>query len=320
MKQEHFERVGQERWREFEGLLRHLEARRNHSGSKELPARYRRICQDLALARDRQFSRHLIERLEDMALRGHQQLYRPRRISTQRALAFLHTEFPAVVRAEWRLVLLLSALFYGAGVGLAWGIQLFPELAYSFAEPAQLTVLEHMYDPQSDDYGVDPQAGMGAARFGFYIFNNISIAFRTFACGIAFGVGSLLIIGFNGIFLGVVFGHLIQKQLGEPLLTFVIAHGAFELTAIVLAGVAGMRLGLGLIAPGPHSRLQSLRNAAQRALPIVYGCAVMLVIAAGIEAYWSPLKLEPVLKYAVGGILWLLVAAYFCFAGRARAV
>ncbi len=43
MKQEHFERVGQERWREFEALLGHLEARRKHSGSKELPARYRRI-------------------------------------------------------------------------------------------------------------------------------------------------------------------------------------------------------------------------------------------------------------------------------------
>ena len=67
-----------------------------------------------------------------------------------------------------------------------------------------------------------------------------------------------------------------------------IAHSAFELTAMLLAGVAGMRLGLALVAPGARTRLAALRDAAQRSLPILAGAGLMLVVAAGIEAFWSP--------------------------------
>jgi uncharacterized membrane protein SpoIIM required for sporulation len=63
-----------------------------------------------------------------------------------------------------------------------------------------------------------------------------------------------------------------------------------------------------------------LRAATAEAIPLVAGLAGMLLIAAGIEAFWSPRTfLPPVAKYAVGGVLWLLLFLYFGFAGRERA-
>src|SRR5258706_13794580 len=87
--------------------------------------------------------------------------------------------------------------------------------------------------------------------FGFYVWNNVSIAFRTFASGLAFGVGTLASLAYNVLDLGLIAGHLIRKGAAQPFLGFVIAHGAFELTAMLLSGVAGMRPRPPPLAPGP---------------------------------------------------------------------
>ena len=153
--------------------------------------------------------------------------------------------------------------------------------------------------------------------FGYYINNNISIAFNTFASGLVFGIGSLFIIFFNGITIGAVAGHLTRIGYGEPFWSFVCGHGAFELTAITLAGAAGMRLGLALLSPGQRTRIGALRDAAQRALPVISGAGAMLVVAAGVEAFWSPIRLfAPETKYAVAAFLWIFVFAFLAIAGR----
>ena len=223
------------------------------------------------------------------------------------------------MRAEWRLLLFVSVLFYGTAGVLAAALQLQPELVYSFLDPATLAQIEAMYDPATERLGSAPDAASDVARFGYYIWNNISISFRTFAAGLLFGVGTLAIVGFNAVYLGLVFGHLTRVGFGEPLRSFVIAHGAFELTAILLCGVAGMKLGLSLLAPRNRSRLQALRDAARGALPLVYGSGWMLLLAAGIEAFWSGRPLPVTTKYAVGAAMWLLVSSYLLLSGRARA-
>ena len=318
MKQQSFEARGSERWRQFEALLAKLDAREREA-APGFPALYRRVCQDLALARDRQFSRQLVERLNRLALRGHEHLYQARGPTRRQLADFVAHGFPAAVRGEWRLFLFNSLLFYGAGLTLALLIVAQPELAYSFLDTQTLADLESMYDQTNGRVGVPRDASSDVAMFGFYIWNNISIAFRTFAAGLAFGLGTLLIVVFNSIFFGVIFGHLTQAGSLVPLSSFVIAHGSFELTAILLAGVAGMRLGLSLVAPGNRSRLQALRDAGRRALPIVYGAGGMLLIAAAIEAFWSPRMLPLEIKYGVGAAMWVLVFGYLLLAGRARA-
>ena len=112
-------------------------------------------------------------------------------------------------------------------------------------------------------------------------------------------------------------GHLTQIGFSETFWPFVVTHGAFELTAIVLAGAAGLRLGLSFIAPGRLSRVQAMRAAAKRATPIVYGFTLFLVIAAFIEAFWSSSAELGLVRVAIGLPLWAIVHLYLLLAGRA---
>ena len=82
------------------------------------------------------------------------------------------------------------------------------------------------------------------------IVNNIRVAFLCFAGGIALGVGSLLLLAFNGLSIGAVSGHFANTGLLGYLWTFVIGHGLLELFAIWVAGAAGFLLGKALFLPG----------------------------------------------------------------------
>jgi len=313
-----FEAQGRPRWNRLSALLDALEqgAPLGAPDVAELPALYRQVCNDLALARDRALSTALVAELNQLALRGHQLLYRARADEWPRVTHFLGTDFPRAVRREWRLLLLCHVLFYTLAVGIGAAAWRSPDVIYSFLDDANVRQMEDMYDPQAGA-GTKPRgAGEDAAMFGFYIWNNISIAFRTFASGLAFGVGTLASLVFNALYLGLIAGHLIRKGSTEPFFTYVIAHGAFELTAMLLSGVAGMRLGLAIVAPGARTRLAALRDAARQSLPIIAGAALMLVIAASVEAFWSPRLLPPAVKYGVGAGLWALVAAWLGLAGR----
>jgi uncharacterized membrane protein SpoIIM required for sporulation len=319
MKLAGFEAQGRPRWERLGALLDALEQgkpARDGAAVAELPALYRQVCNDLALARDRALSTALVAELNELALRGHQLLYRARADEWPRVSEFLTRDFPRAVRREWRLVLLCHVLFYSLAVGigaLAWRS---PDLIYSFVDDAGVRSMEEIYDPVEGSVTKARGADADAAMFGYYIWNNISIAFRTFASGLAFGVGTLASLVFNALYLGLIAGHLIRKGSTEPFFGYVIGHGAFELTAMLLSGVAGMRLGLAIVAPGAHTRLAALRAAARESLPIVAGAALMLVIAACIEAFWSPRLFPAGVKYGVGAGLWALVAGWLGLAGR----
>ena len=162
-------------------------------------------------------------------------------------------------------------------------------------------------------------SGDAWVKFGFYIMNNIGIAFQTFASGLLLGLGSLFFLLFNGLMIGAVAGHLTQIGYGQTFWSFVIGHGAFELTAIALAGAAGLKLGWALLAPGRLPRGEALRLAAARSVRLVGGVTLLLVLAAFVEAYWSSMTLASAsVKYGVGAGLWLLVLAYLTLAGRGQ--
>lgn len=155
--------------------------------------------------------------------------------------------------------------------------------------------------------------------FGYYVMHNIGIAFQTFAAGLLFGLGSVFFLIFNGLIIGAVSGHLTEIGYGQTFWSFVVGHGAFELTAIALAGAAGLQLGWALISPGRLTRGESLRLAAHKSVQLLCGVMVFLLIAAFIEAYWSSTTVIAAwVKYLVGAVLWLLVAAYLIFAGRTQ--
>jgi uncharacterized membrane protein SpoIIM required for sporulation len=317
LKQAPFEAAHAHEWDEFEKFLEKPEA--PPFRAEEMPARYRRLCQSLALAADRQYSPALVDRLNQLALRGHHELYRNRRRQTQRVVEFMLAGFPVLVREEGRLVLAAALVFFGPLIALIVVLQLFPEFVHYLLTPEQIASFHEMYDPQARRLGMR-EADTSLVMFGFYIWNNVQLGFQTFAGGLLYGVGSLWFLASNGVVIGAVAGYLTEIGYRRTFWSFVAGHSSFELIAIVLSGTAGFRLGLALIAPGNLSRKAALVAAARPAVRIMYGAALLFFIAAFVEAFWSPLTEVPyTTKIAAGVAGWIVILAYFAFAGRARA-
>lgn len=306
-------------WEQFALMLERLERDRHATGVGSFPNDYRRLCHHLALARERGYSSFLIDTLQQHVLRGHQQLYRHRSRLSANVLAFILADFPRLVREQCRFVLAASLMFFVSLIGFAVLVYLFPDLVYTLLPTEQVSSMQSMYDPDAGHLGrsAERAASEDWVMFGYYIMHNIGIAFQTFASGLLFGLGSAFFLIFNGLMIGAVAGHLTHIGYGQTFWSFVIGHGAFELTAIALAGAAGLKLGWALIAPGRLSRAESLRVAARTSVLLIGGVMLFLLIAAFIEAYWSSMTAPtPLTKYLVGATLWLLVAAYLLCAGR----
>jgi uncharacterized membrane protein SpoIIM required for sporulation len=328
MRQAVFETRHAPDWGRFDAWLdRHEKLRRRVTAppdaetlpDAEVPRVYRQVCQHLALARDREYSPDLVDRLNRLALRGHHLLYGARGSRGARALEFLVAGFPRLVRAERALVIAAACLFFGPFFLLLAALQSHPDFVYYLMPPEALAKFQEMYNPGNRRHGLR-DADDNVAMFGFYIWNNVKIGFQTFAGGIAFGLGSIFYLVSNGVLIGATAGTITQVGYGTPFWSFVSGHSAMELVAIVLSGAAGLRLGGALVAPGQRSRKAALVAAAQPAVRLMYGAAGMFLIAAFIEAFWSPLTaFPPVTKYAVGAILWGVVLGYFLFGGRGRA-
>jgi uncharacterized membrane protein SpoIIM required for sporulation len=140
--------------------------------------------------------------------------------------------------------------------------------------------------------------------------NNIRVTVVAFAGGITFGVGTVAVLIFNGVLLGAVGGLAFHAGFGHAFITLVVAHGVLELSCIVVAGAAGLRLAAALIAPGRSTRAVSGARGAREAVELVLGTAPWLVLAGIIEGFITPggygLGVNATVGVIVGGVYWLL--------------
>lgn len=325
MRQQQFEVAQRDLWDQYRKLLQQMEKSPRRRDPKltlrRFPHLYRRICNDYALARSRRYSPGLTEDLHDLVRQGYRQLYRRQMDWPQRTLEFLSSGFPRTLRRHAAIFWLAAALFFGPMLAMGCGCYLDAELIYSLLGGGDIANLESMYDPTNPKPGREAgrQADADFAMFGFYVMNNVGIAFRTFAGGLVLGIGSLFILGFNGLVIGAAAGHLTRLGFGETFWPFVSGHGALELTAIAVSGAAGLLLATGLLAPGQRRRRDALRENAREAIALVTGALIMLVLAAVVEAFWSAAQgIDPWIRYLIGGLVWVLVVLYFTLAGRGR--
>ncbi len=331
MRQAEFERRHAAEWQRFErwlerqalhkGARRAVEVRLGEQGEvqlplAEIPSRYRQLCAQLSLARERRYAPALVERLHAMVQAGHQLLYGAQAGRGLRFSAFVLTGFPQTFRHHWRPVALAALLFFGPLLGLIVAITFHPDLASVIVTPDKLLQAEAMYRPSIDRLG-QRDASSATEMFGFYVFNNARIGFQTFAGGILLGIGSLFFLIFNGVVIGTVVGHLTAVGLGPQIWSFVAGHSALELTAIAISGGAGLKIGWALLAPGRRSRRRALIEEGRIALQMAAGAGLMFVAAAAVEAFWSPLVLaDPTPKYLVGVLGWILLGVYLLRVGR----
>jgi len=176
---------------------------------------------------------------------------------------------------------------------------------------------DDMYSSSAESIGRFRTSDTDWAMFGNYIRHNIGVAFQCFAGGLFAGLGSIFFLAFNGAFGGAIAGYLTERGLGHTFYSFIVTHAAFEITAIILAGAAGLRIGHSLLAPGRQTRVRALISASRESVVLVYGFTAMLLIAAAIEAFWSSARWLPVsVKYGVAAMCWTAVIAYFTLQGR----
>ena len=324
MRQEEFEDRYSEHWKTFETQINLSEAIKlnNKSGEKALTGfadNYRQLCYCLALARERHYSPILIHRLEALVFRGHQTFYQKRLGIFQNVFHFILHGFPKAVKEQARFFWTASVLFYLPLVVVFLLTLIFPDLIYMIVDPKMVTSMESMYDPTAERFGTERASDSDFYMFGHYIRNNIGIAFQTFAGGILLTIGSQFFLLFNGFLFGAIAGHIYNIGYNDTFFSFVIGHGAFELTGIVISGAAGLQLGWAILSPGVYSRKQALVNAGKSAVQLVYGAIFLLLIAAFVEAFWSSTHMVSfTTKYWVGAGCWLIIICYFVFLGRTR--
>lgn len=283
----------------------------------DFPAAYRRLCQQFALAEQRGYSASLLARLQDLVQRGHTVLYRPPPPRWQRSLQFVSRDLPRLVRAESNYVYLSAVLFFVPLLLLVIALQYRPELAHSLFDAEQLAQYENMYDPNAERHALGRESGSDLEMFGFYVMNNISIGFRSFASGLIGALGPIFMLLLNGVVIGGIAGHLTAVGHGEPFWRFVSGHAAPELLALVIAGAAGLKLGMALLAPGRRSRARALIEDGLIGAKLVLMVFVMLLFAAFVEAYWSSIGWMPSwIKFSVGGTLWVLILLWWWRGGR----
>jgi uncharacterized membrane protein SpoIIM required for sporulation len=276
---------------------------------------YRDICADLARAQAARYSAPLVDYLQGLTASAHTVLYSRESRRRGRARALFHA-FPLAVRAHWKAMLIAFVLFFAPfAFGLVMSLD-DPRFAFRIIPESQLRPLTEAY---SRGFDAGRQGGEGALMAGFYVNNNVGIALRCFATGVFGGLGSAFYLVQNGLAIGATLGYVASQGAGFNIFTFIVGHGSFELGAIVISGGAGLSLGWSIVAPGDKTRLASLQDTGRDVVAIVSGAALMLLLAAAIEAFWSGSSIPPIVKLVTGGLMFVLVMVYLLFAGRSAA-
>lgn len=309
------------RWTAFE----HLAGRAARSGldsfsAAELPdfaARYREVAADLARARTYGAPAALRARLERLVAAGHNALYRDDRKSGAWLWTFLLEECPAGLIAARRTI---TVAFLAFALPAAAGFLLLRERPGLAEELLPAVMLERA------EAGVErQQAGRGYYEADLetrplmasaIMTNNIGVAFNCFAGGIFAGVGSLVLLAFNGLAIGAISSHFANVGLFGYLWTFIIGHGVLELFAIWVAGAAGFLLGKALLAPGDLPRGEALVLAGRLAARMVGAVIVLLVLAGLIEGFVSASEMPLAYRLAVSAASLLFLVLYLVNGAR----
>jgi uncharacterized membrane protein SpoIIM required for sporulation len=309
-------------WDEYQKLLHEARGRGldqlGEAKVSRFASLYREMAADLARARTYGGSPELIYTMERMVGTGHNLLYRPPTRSWRLLWSFATGGFAALARRRWRPIALAAALFYLPGLLTFAAVRAQPELARELLPAHMLDRAEDAAEKEARGEGYVESSVAGMPVLGSRVAtNNIGVTFMAFAGGIAAGAVTVLILVFNGLSLGSVAAAFANEGQSLQLWTFVAPHGGIELTAICIAGGAGLWLGSAILLPGRRTRREVLVTRGREAVALIMGTALMLLIAGAIEGFISPSALPREIKLTLGALFAIATLAYFALAGRA---
>jgi len=278
---------------------------------------YRQIAIDLARARAEGRFPEEIRYLNNLAARAHGQVYRARPVDLRTPFAFLATGFPRLFRKHALAIGCAVGVFLLATLASMAAVLRDPLLAYSLFDE---NVVEH------ENLRLEKHQGEYRGNFDFpmsqsplfaviIIANNILVAAKTFAFGALFCVPCLLLLVYNGRMLGTLEGMMLVHGQFLAFNGLILTHGILELSAICIAGGAGLLLGWAALCPGEQTRGVAFQRAAGDAFGLFAGSAAMLVVAGLIEGFVTP-HAPAAVRWSVAIVSGVLMVVYLLAVGR----
>lgn len=296
-----------EKWKRLEELTTRASRFRlnNLSGEevREFGRLYRRTAADLAIAREEVRDQRLINYLNHLVGRAHGAIYRSESSGFSVIGDFFRYDFPAVFRRTFRYTL-VAFLTFAASTAFAWAACTFDEgFADQIAPGLKRDIAAH-HNWTEEVNRANPLASTSIQT------NNITVTFLAFGGGITCGLVTIWVLIQNGMLLGMVFSLCLKYKFWDiPI--FIAGHGVIELTAIFIAGGAGLMIGKALVMPGDRRRIDALTMDGIEAVKLILGCIPMLLIAGLIEGFISPAHIPAAIKFVVSGMSLLAMIVYF---------
>jgi uncharacterized membrane protein SpoIIM required for sporulation len=267
---------------------------------------YRLLAHDLARARRLIPNTRTREFLEAAYVRAHATLYRKAWHPGRALLTLFRDELPEVVRWLTPHIAWATAIFVLTVLTGYWMVHTFPDLIALFASPDLIATVERGQLWTEGILNVVPSSVLALQ----ILTNNIVVSLFAYCAGFVFGLGTLYILGLNGLMLGAVFAFTGQHGLEPALFRFIVAHGCVELSVMCLSGAAGAAVGEALIRPSHGDRMESFRIAALRSGKLLVACAILLVGTGLIEGYISTRTDVPLwARVTIGISYWLFMIA-----------
>ncbi len=295
-------------WERLEQLLELTQRRGIRSLDRgelrELGLLYRQAASDLAVLRADTSSVHFARYLNQLLARAHNTIYSGKKTSAVSILHFFRDTYPEVFRRNLPYCLLALALFLGGALAGSVLTLQDPDFQLKIIGPQMVETIRRREMWTHSVVAIKPLASSAIMT------NNLSVAFTTFAAGITAGLGTIYMIVFNGLLIGVIGTACHLSGMSLQLWSFVAPHGVLELPAIFIAAGAGLRLASGLLFPGVLPRKESLARAGREAVQLLLGCVPILFVAGIIEAFLSPTELAVAMKFLFAAAMFTLLVFY----------
>ena len=244
---------------------------------------YTDTAADLAFAYTNYPSSRITLYLNNLCVALHNAIYRNKRERWSRIVTFWTREVPDTMY-EARRLLLVSFVIMAVSVLVGIVSQI------GDPEFCRIILGDHYVDMTLENIknGVPMNVYAGDSEMSLFLgitLNNIGVSFRIFAMGMLTSIGSALMLLYNGIMLGCFETFFWQHGLLYDSMLAVFLHGTLEISAIVVAGAAGLALGSGMLFPGTYSRIAAFRRGAKQGLKIVVGTIPIFITAGFIEGF-----------------------------------
>jgi uncharacterized membrane protein SpoIIM required for sporulation len=280
----------------------------SRSELQELSLLYRQIAADLAVLREDRGSVNFARYLNQLLARAHNTIYSAHRASPSLVIDFFLRTYPRIFRENLRFTAVAFLIFLVAGIVGSAITYHDPDFKVKILGPQMVETIDRHEMWTHSIVGIKPVASSAIMT------NNISVSFMAFAAGITAGIGTIYMMAFNGILIGVIGTACHLSGMSLKLWSFVAPHGVLELPAIFIAGGAGFKIAYSLLFPGFLPRRESIARAGSDAVKLLLGCVPILVIAGTIEAFVSPTELAMKSKFGLAAALFILLILYLFWA------